>query len=240
MNRRGMVRWAMACAFASVFMMLAACASFLNKDDASARPALQEEVHEHLAQADKALKAGQTGQAMARLDAAIQADPAAKAPWLKKAQIHFDAREYGQAITQAQEVLQRDAGDLGAKSILAVSGLRVSASALAQLRKVNEVNGPARSEAEGVAKLIREALGEQILVPMAATASAPEPVRQAVRQTARPGMRGHAVRSAPTAAATASAVPTGAAEAAAAVRPAVNAGTRNATSGRSNPFGALQ
>src|SRR6185437_5088801 len=96
----------------------------------------------------------------------------------KKAQIHFDAHQYGQAITEAQEVQQRDVNDLTAKSILAVSGLRVSASALEQLRKVNEVNGSARNEAEAVAKLIHEALGEPILVP-SPTVGASEPVKAA-------------------------------------------------------------
>ncbi len=40
-------------------------------------------------------------------------------------------------------------------------------------RKANEVNGSARTEAESVAKLIREALGEPILVPPVAAASSP-------------------------------------------------------------------
>ena len=219
--RRGTVRSAMACVCVCVCVslcaMLAACSTSPKTDDLAVRLALQEEVNEHLAAADKALKAGQTDQAMARLDAAVKADPASKAPWLRKAQIHFDAREYGQAITQAQEVLQRDVNDLTAKSILAVSGLRVSAVALAQLRKVNEVNGSARSEAEGVARLIREALGEPILVPAAAAGSAPEPVKQ----TVKPVPRGNAARAA---APRATGVPA----------------ATGATSGRNNPFGALQ
>ena len=125
--RRGTVRSAMACVCVCVSLcaMLAACSTSPKTDDLAVRLALQEEVNEHLAAADKALKAGQTDQAMARLDAAVKADPASKAPWLRKAQIHFDAREYGQAITQAQEVLQRDVNDLTAKSILAVLGLDV-------------------------------------------------------------------------------------------------------------------
>ena len=61
---------------------------------------------------------------------------------------------YGPAITEAQEVLQRDNTDLTAQSILAVSGLRVSADALDQLRKVDEVKGSTRSEAESVAKTL--------------------------------------------------------------------------------------
>lgn len=104
----------------------------------------------------------------------------------------------------------------------------MGASALEQLRKVNEVNGSARSEAEGVARLIREALGEPILVPVAASASVPDPVRQAVK----PAGRGNTVRAA--------AMRGGAAPpSAGAVTPARLPAT-TATSGRNNPFGALQ
>ena len=236
--RRGMSCAVMICALSVSLPWLTACSSPGKKDDLAARLAVQEEVHEHMAAADKALKAGQLDQAMARLDAAIKADPASKAPWLKKAQIHFDAREYGQAITHAQEVLQRDLHDLTAKSILAVSGLRVGAAALEQLRHVNEVNGSTRSEAENVARLIREALGEPILVPAAAaSASAPEPVKPAVakRLPRAPLARNGAV------ATTAPSSQAGAATAPSAALPLKSAASAQApASGRNNPFGALQ
>lgn len=154
---------------------MAACSSMPGKTTVSDKLALQEKVDERMAAAEKALKQGQTDQALGHLDGAIRIDPAAKQPWLKKAQIHFDARQYGLAITEAQEVLQRDVRDLTAQSILAVSGLRVSAQALEQLRKVNEVNGSTRSEAESVARIIHEALGEPILVPNAAASASPQP-----------------------------------------------------------------
>jgi hypothetical protein len=144
--------------------LMAACTSMPGKTTPNDKVALQEKVDERMAAADKALKQGQTDQALGHLDGVIRIDPAAKQPWLKRAQIHFDARQYGLAITDAQEVLQRDVRDLTAQSILAVSGLRVSAQALEQLRKVNEVNGSTRSEAESVARIIHEALGEPILV----------------------------------------------------------------------------
>lgn len=201
---------------------------------AAQRQALQERVAEKLSAADQAIEQGRTDQAWAELDAATRLDPAAKQPWLKKAQLRFDARQYGEAITYSHEVLQRDVNDLTAKSILAVSGLRVSAQALDELRKANEVNGSARSEAEMVAKLIREVLGEPILVPAAQEAE-PKPVRRAVR----------ARREA--AAPPASASPTAAAPAltpkepvAAKPQPAPRAEARPASSGRNNPFGALQ
>lgn len=233
------VRRGMCCAvIVSVLSHLMACSSAPKKDDVAARLAVQEQVNENLAAADKAQKLGKTDQAMEQLDLAIKADPSVKAPWLKKAQIHFDARQYGQAITEAQEVLQRDVNDLTAKSILAVSGLRVSALALEQLRKANEVNGSTRSEAESVAKLIREALGEPILVPPLPVAAASEPVKAksvssrvpprvttAASGVARPnsGSAPTSVAASPVKSTTASAGSAGA-----------------ASGGRNNPFGALQ
>ena len=156
-----------------------------------------------------AIKAGNVDQAMALLDDAIKADPSAKQPWLRKAQYHFEKRQYGQAISEAQEVLQRDVSDNTARSILAVSGLRVSAEALDQLRKANEVNGSARTEAESVAKIIREALGEPILVPPTAAGNVAEP-----RPAAKPVVKAAAPR--PAAAPTPAPAPTAAKPAAAA------------------------
>ena len=232
-----------------VVLFLAACSSTPKKDDVAAQLAVQEQVNENLAAADKALKAGQTDKAMEQLDAAIKADPATKAPWLKKAQIHFDARQYGVAITEAQEVLQRDVNDLTAKSILAVSGLRVSAQALEQLRKANEVNGTAREEAESVAKLIREALGEPILVPpQAVAASASEPAAK-VPPKARPnGARAPSLAAMRPASNATPAAPssTGPATAPTAVpvikstATTASASRAAAPNGRNNPFGALQ
>jgi len=228
----------MCCAvIVSVLSNLMACSSAPKKDDVAARLAVQEQVNENLAAADKAQKQGKTDQAIEQLDLAIKADPSVKAPWLKKAQIHFDARQYGQAITEAQEVLQRDVNDLTAKSILAVSGLRVSALALEQLRKANEVNGSTRSEAESVARLIREALGEPILVPQLPVAAASEPVKskpsaRASSRTAMAASGGARPNSGPVAAPTA-ATPIKSTSASA-------GGAGAASGGRNNPFGALQ
>jgi tetratricopeptide (TPR) repeat protein len=237
--RRGMCCAAMVC----VMSALVACSSAPKKDDFAAKLAIQEQVNEDLAAADKAQKAGNTDLAIEKLDAAIKADPATKAPWLKKAQIHFDARQYGHAITEAQEVLQRDVNDLTAKSILAVSGLRVSADALEQLRKVNEVNGSTRNEAESVAKLIREALGEPILVPATAAGGAPGAAAEGGKAranlvraaTARPA--GAAMPRPPVSSQPAAAPPAGTT-----VRSTATAAGNTAASsnGRNNPFGALQ
>lgn len=237
------VRRGMCCAVVICLLStLVACATAPKKDDFAAKLAVQEQVNDKLAEADKAQKAGNTDKAIEQLDAAIKVDPSTKAPWLKKAQIHFDARQYGLAITEAQEVLQRDVNDLTAKSILAVSGLRVSASALDQLRKVNEVNGSARNEAESVARLIREALGEPILVPPP-SAGASEPSKPMASKSVAPLIKSAAVRSA-----SAAPVPkfsSGTTTAPVAAPSVKSASTSNGNagaspSGRNNPFGALQ
>lgn len=213
-----------------VIVLVSACGAMPGKGGAVDKQALQERVDERMAAADKALKQGQTDQAMAHLDSAIQIDPASKQPWLKKAQIHFDARQYGLAISEAQEVLQRDVRDLTAQSILAVSGLRVSAQALEQLRKVNEVTGSTRSEAESVARVIHEALGEPILLS-AASSSPAQPVVN-VTPSAAPRNRLPAVRPRP---APGAATPVTAGPMASPPAP-----VPSASPARTNPFGALQ
>jgi hypothetical protein len=63
--------------------------------------------------------------------------------------LQFDARNYGSPIAAAQEVLQRDTTDITAKSIMAVSGLRVSASALEQCgSRMHQWVGSTRDEAQ--------------------------------------------------------------------------------------------
>lgn len=228
----------------SLLSGLAACSSLQKQDTESAQKAIREKVDARVSAADEALKQGQSQQAFEQLDQAIKIDPSAKQPWVRKAQIHFEARQYGHAINDAQEVLQRDVNDLTAQSILAVSGLRVSAEALSHLRKVNEVKGSTRNEAESVAKLIREALGEPILVaPQAEAAPAPaKPVRRAVRRTER-SVTPAATPSATSQQAVAPApMPTSVTKATPApvVKPTPTAKPAGNTTGRANPFGALQ
>jgi tetratricopeptide (TPR) repeat protein len=230
--RRGMGRVVMI----SLLSALAACSSLQKQDTESAQRAIREKVDARVTAADEALKQGQPQQAFEQLDQAIKIDPSAKQPWVRKAQIHFEARQYGHAINDAQEVLQRDVNDLTAQSILAVSGLRVSAEALSHLRKVNEVKGSTRNEAESVAKLIREALGETILVapqPEAATAST-KPVRRAARRAAPVVSPATSVQPAAPPASVAKTAPAPVAKPAPAAKPAAT------TAGRANPFGALQ
>lgn len=142
------------------------------------------------AEADAALAAGQSEKAVSLLKAVAVAHPVDKKPWVRMAQIRFDANNYGDAITHAQEALERDPDDTLAYSILAVSGLRVASKALADLTRRNNLQGSVRSEAQDLAKLLRTSLGEDVLVQ---TRSSPR--KETPR--ARPAAPAPAVSSAP-------------------------------------------
>lgn len=118
-----------------------------------------------MTEAEAALKAGQGDQAAAILVSAAKAFPAEKAPRLRLAQLRFDSNNYGEAIVYAHEVLERDADDLLAHSIAAVSGLRVASKALADLTQKNDLTGSIRAEAADLAKLLRTSIGTDVLVP---------------------------------------------------------------------------
>lgn len=122
-------------------------------------------VADAVASANAAAKTGQNDKAIAILQGAAQAYPSDKTPWIRMAQIRYDADDYGQAIVLAQQALQRDSDDTLAHSITAVSGLRVASKALAEMTRKNNLSGTIRSEAQDLAKLLRAALGEEVLVP---------------------------------------------------------------------------
>ena len=133
-------------------------------------------------QADAALAARQPEKAILLLKSASVAHPVDKKPWVRMAQIRFDASQYGEAISNAQEALARDPNDTLAYSILAVSGLRVASKALADLTRKNNLQGSVRSEAQDLARLLRATLGEEVLVNTRPAARAP--VRKTPAQTA--------------------------------------------------------
>lgn len=147
---------ALACA-----ALLTACAS---PGDGSGTLAKGATMEASVAAADAAVAAGQPDKAFAVLKSASQAFPADKTPWVRMAQIRFDANNYGQAIIDGLEALERDPDDTLANSIVAVSGLRVSSKALAELTRKNKINGDVKSEAQDLAKLLRTSLGQEELV----------------------------------------------------------------------------
>lgn len=125
--------------------------------------------------------AGQVDAALSVLDDAARVDPTSKAPWMRKTQLHFQSGNYGAAVVSAQEVLARDPGDDVADSYLVVSSLRIAIATLARMQGAEGLSGAARTEAERLAASMRETLGQDILVPQAAT---PGPPARAVRRTA--------------------------------------------------------
>ncbi|MFN3791854.1 tetratricopeptide repeat protein [Massilia sp.] len=141
---------------------LAGCETIPKADSGKSTAALGEQV---FTEADAAIAAKQEEKAYGMMKAASQSHPVDKRPWVKMAQIRFNAGVYGEAITNAQEALERDPDDTVAHSIVAVSGLRVASKALADLTRKNNLNGDVKSEAQDLAKLLRTSLGETTLVP---------------------------------------------------------------------------
>lgn len=151
--------------------LLAACTS-PGDTGSAAKPAT---VAAAMAGADAAVAAGQPDKAYALLKSASLAFPTDKTPWVRMAQMRFDANDYGEAIVHAQEALERDPDDLLANSIAAVSGLRVTSKALGDLTRKNKLNGDVKSEAQDLAKLLRASLGEEVLVPKPKPTPRPTP-----------------------------------------------------------------
>jgi tetratricopeptide (TPR) repeat protein len=130
--------------------------------------------------------AGQKEAAIALWREAATAYPTDKTPWTRMAQTRYEAGRYGEAIVNAEEVLVRDPNDQVANSIIAVSGLRLSTRALADLSRQNNLSGSLRTESQDLAKLLRESLGEQIIVPPVQRARA---AASATRTPARKGAK---------------------------------------------------
>lgn len=119
-------------------------------------------LQQHLDDARRAHAEGTRIKERAIYRSAAAAYPTSKEPWLKLAEGYFEESDYGNAILASQEVLQRDSNDNVATSLLAVSGLRVSTSALKTLRQQNNLGSDTRSQAENAAKILRDVLGEPV------------------------------------------------------------------------------
>lgn len=120
---------------------------------------------EWMARGDAAIHEGDHTKARDAWRAAAKDYPTAKQPWLKLSEDYFNAADYGNAVLAAQEALQRDPHDRLANSVLAVSGLRLTAGSLAALRDDGAYAVGSRDEAVAVTHSLREALGEPVLVP---------------------------------------------------------------------------
>lgn len=114
---------------------------------------------------DALLAKGKTDDAVELLRQATEKYPENKEPWSRLAKMYFDDGNYGQAIEAADEVLERDETDQQAKVIRAVSGLRVASQSLIDLRNDANLQGSARADAVSLVKVLRETLGEDVLLP---------------------------------------------------------------------------
>lgn len=148
--------------FMALFVMLSGCAT-------KKMPMSQDEFTAAMSNSnikiESLLDKGNQEEAVRVLGDLAKQNPDRKEPWVRMAKVYFDAGNYAQAIVSAEEVLQRDTSDRPAKSIRAVAGLRVAAQSLTDLRNDVELKGNARSDAAGLAKVMRETLGEDVLVP---------------------------------------------------------------------------
>jgi len=140
---------------ASLIGGLGACATVPDKGEGFAQA---------LTQAEADVSAGRVESALVAFDQAAMADPTRKEPWLRIAQLQFDAGNYGRAIVAAEEVLQRDPDDQVADSVLTVAGLRIASQSLQRLQGNGALaSDTARTEAERLAATMRATMGEDIL-----------------------------------------------------------------------------
>lgn len=181
--------------------VLLACASFLTACGTTngGSSTSQSNLESLSREADAELAKGQREKAIALLTQAAKENPTSMVPWLKMANIWFEAGNYPSSILAANEVLQRDAGNQEAKSLLVVSGLRVAAGAVTGLRSASSVNSSARVEAENLTNSLRTVLGEAVLVPTPAEGTPPVPPGRA-KSASQPKSNSGSVVSSPKAA----------------------------------------
>jgi hypothetical protein len=162
-----------------------ACAAMVGCAAPNANPqANVEAFNKALGDADATAKGGDQTRALALYDQLTKMDPTREEPWSRIAQIQFQQSHYGQAIVAAQEALSRDQTDRDAKSVLAVSGLRVATESLGQLRQDSALAGDAKSDAQVLAHQLRETLGEATLFPEEAQKKPVAKKRRYVRHSA--------------------------------------------------------
>lgn len=144
-------------------------------------PAKSEGYDTVLENAEAAVRSGKVESALVSFDEAAKADPTSKQPWVRIAQLQFDSGNYGRAIVAAEEILERDATDQVADSVLTVAGLRIASQSLERLKDSGALaSDTARIEAERLAATMRATMGETIL-DSGAAASPKAPVRRTSR-----------------------------------------------------------
>ena len=148
--------------FSAAVLLCAVFAGCATQNQAAQSP---EAFNKALSDADAVAKGGDQNRALSLYEQLTRADPTREEPWSRIAQIQFSQGHYGQAIVAAQEALQRDQTDRQAKSVLAVSGLRVATESIGQLRQDAALAGDAKSDAQVLAHQLRVTLGQSALFP---------------------------------------------------------------------------
>jgi len=194
-----------------------------------------EAFNKQLADADTVAKGGDQDRAIALYQQLSKSDPTREEPWSRIAQIQFTQGHYGQAIVAAQEALQRDQTDRQAKSVLAVAGLRVATQSLGELRQDASLAGDAKSDAQALAKQLRDTLGEATLFPPDPSDKPAVKKKRVVRHVAK-GKPAAETPDATTGAAAPAATPAAPTAPAAPATPAKAA----QSGGASDPFSALR
>lgn len=169
-------------ALLTLALMMTGCANSDAKQgaEAEAKSSLESSVEK----VEAALVEGRTDDAVKMLKALASRFPADKTPWLRIAQIRFDAGDYSDAIINAQEAIKRDPSEKGANSILTLSSLRLATKSLSDLRSQNALNGSIKSDAQDLTRTLREITGvAPVSVPGKPAAAAP-PRGKMVRKTA--------------------------------------------------------
>ncbi|MEK8032534.1 tetratricopeptide repeat protein [Ideonella sp. DXS29W] len=141
-------------------------------------------LEEWLSRGDTARKDGLTEAARSAYRDGAKAYPTDKQPWLRLADSYFQAGDYGNAVLAAQEAAQRDPKDSTAHSLLAVSGLRITAGSLNALREQSGYPVGSREEALDVTRRLREALGDPTL--LTPVMQEPAPSSQSARKRPAP------------------------------------------------------
>lgn len=206
--------------------MIAGCAT-----QGNSTPPTPEAFNKALSDADTVAKNGDQDRAIALYQQLAKTDPTREEPWSRIAQIQFAQAHYGQAIVAAQEALQRDQTDRQAKSVLAVAGLRVATQSLGELRQDAALAGDAKSDAQTLAKQLRDTLGEATLFPPDPNDKPAPKKRRIVR---------HVAKQAPKANDSADTVAAAPAANAPAQAPAAAPAKAAQSGGASDPFSALR
>jgi lipopolysaccharide biosynthesis regulator YciM len=135
--------------------------------------------------ADAEIANGNREKAVTLLTQVAKQDPANVEPWLKIADIRFAAGDYPASVLAANEVLQRDAVNQKAKSILVVAGLRIAAGAVNGLKQTGAIATSERVQAQNLTNALRDILGEKVLVPVTAPVAEDKPATRPQRRSVR-------------------------------------------------------